>query len=94
MFYKIITFQLIAILSFSVYASSKEQEFKSGFDLYNQNNWIDSQKHLKIAAEAGNSDAQYYLAEALRLSNRYMTMPPTRPIPYDTTKATFFPYLS
>ncbi|WP_394235642.1 tetratricopeptide repeat protein [Pseudomonas anguilliseptica] len=73
MFYKIITFQLIAILSFSVYASSKEQEFKSGFDLYNQNNWIDSQKHLKIAAEAGNSDAQYYLAEALRLSNRYMT---------------------
>lgn len=71
--YRIIVLQLIALLSFAVHAAPKDQEFKSGFDLYNQHNWIDSQRYLKIAAEAGNSEAQYYLAEALRLSNRYMT---------------------
>jgi hypothetical protein len=50
-----------------------KEQFAKGFALYNQHDWVNSQKPLRIAAEAGNSEAQYYLAEALRLSNRYMT---------------------
>ncbi|NUU38766.1 tetratricopeptide repeat protein [Pseudomonas sp. C2B4] len=44
-----------------------------GIALYQQSNWYDSQPLLKIAAEAGDRKAQFYLAEAIRLSKRYMT---------------------
>lgn len=66
---------LIALGTFSTlgYSAQEDAEFNIGFTLYNQNDWINSQDHLRAAAEAGNSEAQYYLAEALRLSNRYMT---------------------
>ncbi|WP_134677924.1 MULTISPECIES: tetratricopeptide repeat protein [Pseudomonas] len=44
-----------------------------GLALYQQSDWYDSQPLLKIAAEAGDSTAQYYLGEAIRLSKRYTT---------------------
>lgn len=45
----------------------------NGIILYQQSDWYDSQPLLKIAADAGDSTAQYYLGEAIRLSNSYTT---------------------
>ncbi|WXL24749.1 sel1 repeat family protein [Ectopseudomonas mendocina] len=42
-----------------------------GINLYNQ--YKDGDPYLRVAAEAGDREAQYYLAESLRLDNRYMT---------------------
>lgn len=50
-----------------------EQASEKGLALYQQSDWYDSQPLLQIAAAAGDQDAQYYLGEALRLSNRFMT---------------------
>ncbi|MGL6010951.1 MAG: hypothetical protein ACRC0J_05465, partial [Shewanella oncorhynchi] len=50
-------------------AAAKE----TGIMLYQQSAWTSSQPFLQTAAEAGDRDAQYYLGEAIRLSNRYMT---------------------
>ena len=44
-----------------------------GIALFHQSAWTSSQPFLQTAAEAGDRDAQYYLCEAIRLSNRYMT---------------------
>lgn len=44
-----------------------------GMTLYNQYKAISAEPYLKIAAEAGDREAQYFLGEALRLNNRYMT---------------------
>jgi TPR repeat protein len=44
-----------------------------GIILYEQSDWYDSQPLLQVAAEAGDSKAQYYLGEAIRLSKRYTT---------------------
>ncbi len=41
--------------------------------LYSQSDWYDSQPLLQVAAEAGDSSAQYYLGEAIRKSKRYTT---------------------
>ncbi|RON65329.1 tetratricopeptide repeat protein [Pseudomonas fluorescens] len=49
--------------------SAKER----GLILYQQSDWYDSQPLLEIAAKGGDRTAQYYLAEAIRLSNRYTT---------------------
>ena len=49
-------------------AAAKE----TGIMLYQQSAWTSSQPFLQTAAEAGDRDAQYYLGEAIRLSNRYM----------------------
>ena len=46
---------------------------EKGLVLYQQSDWYDSQPLLRIAAEAGDGEAQYFLAETLRLSNRYIT---------------------
>ncbi|WP_166221074.1 tetratricopeptide repeat protein [Pseudomonas atagonensis] len=46
---------------------------ESGIVLFRQSNWHSSQPSLNIAAEAGDREAQYYLAEAIRLSKRYTT---------------------
>jgi TPR repeat protein len=46
---------------------------KKGIALFCQSDWYDSQPLLKIAAEAWDREAQYYLGEAIRLSNRYTT---------------------
>ena len=44
-----------------------------GIALYKQSDWYDSQPLLKTAAEAGDRQAQYYLGEAIRLSNWHTT---------------------
>ncbi|PIA69329.1 sel1 repeat family protein [Ectopseudomonas toyotomiensis] len=48
---------------------AKEQ----GIVLYNQYKAISAEPYLEIAAQAGDKEAQYYLGEALRLNNRFMT---------------------
>lgn len=54
--------------------SPEQQAAKEkGLILYQQSDWYDSQPLLKVAAEAGDGEAQYFLAETLRLSNRYIT---------------------
>lgn len=73
MLFRIISSLTLGLVCLSACATPEAIEGNKGIELYNQHNWIDSQKHLKVAAKAGNSEAQYYLAEALRLSNRYMT---------------------
>lgn len=54
---------------------TEEQQSKKerGLILYQQSDWYDSQPLLESAAIAGDETAQYYLAEAIRLSNRYTT---------------------
>ena len=44
-----------------------------GLMLYNQYKAISATPFLRIAAEAGDREAQYFLAESLRFNNRYMT---------------------
>lgn len=52
----------------------EEQTAKErGMTLYNQYKAISAEPYLKIAAEAGDRESQYFLGEALRLNNRYMT---------------------
>lgn len=45
-----------------------------GLVLYQQSDWYDSQPLLQVAAAAGDRTAQYYLAEAIRLSSSYTTL--------------------
>jgi uncharacterized protein len=73
MIFKALILTSLGFFSTLGYSAQEEVEFNTGLTLYNQNDWINSQDHLRAAAKAGNSEAQYYLAEALRLSNRYMT---------------------
>ena len=44
-----------------------------GSILYHQFKAISAEPYLTIAAEAGDSESQFLLAEALRKNNRYMT---------------------
>lgn len=46
---------------------------ETGIMLYKQGAWTSSQPFLRTAAEAGDKKSQYFLGEAIRLSNRYMT---------------------
>jgi hypothetical protein len=46
---------------------------EKGITLYNQYKAISAEPYLKTAAKAGDREAQYYLGEALRLNNRFMT---------------------
>lgn len=64
------------LFSGSVFAqltSEEEAARNKGIVLYKQSDWYDSQPLLEIAAKAGDQKAQYYLAEAIRLSKRYTT---------------------
>jgi len=75
---KQIAFSLILIFSFIGTAFAEltpEQQAArdEGLALYQQSDWYDSQPLLLEAAQAGDQKAQYFLAEAIRLSNRYMT---------------------
>lgn len=45
---------------------------KQGLILYNQYKAISATPFLAVAAEAGDHEAQYYLAESLRKKSRYM----------------------
>jgi TPR repeat protein len=72
---------IFAVLASVIFCSSAVAELTttqktardSGIALFQQSDWYDSQPPLKIAAEAGDREAQYYLAEAIRLSKRYTT---------------------
>ncbi|SER99108.1 hypothetical protein SAMN03159444_05595 [Pseudomonas sp. NFACC02] len=67
---------LLTLFSGSAFAqlTSEEQQARDkGIVLYKQSDWYDSQPLLEIAAKAGDRTAQYYLAEAIRLSKRYTT---------------------
>jgi hypothetical protein len=46
---------------------------EKGITLYHQYKAISAEPYLKAAAKAGDREAQYYLGEALRLNNRFMT---------------------
>jgi TPR repeat protein len=70
------SFLLLALFSDTVLARLTPEEEAArdkGIVLYKQSDWYDSQPFLEIAANAGNHAAQYYLAEAIRLSKRYTT---------------------
>ncbi|SER85200.1 hypothetical protein SAMN03159444_05220 [Pseudomonas sp. NFACC02] len=59
--------------AFAQLTSEEQQARDKGIVLYKQSDWYDSQPLLEIAAKAGDRTAQYYLAEAIRLSKRYTT---------------------
>lgn len=69
---------LLICLSLSSYAWAdltldQKRSRDQGLALYQQSDWYESQNPLKNAAIAGDQESQYYLGEALRLSNRFMT---------------------
>lgn len=64
---------LLPCLAHAQLTSEQRKAKEKGLELYQQSDWYDSQPLLKVAAESGDSTAQYYLAEAIRLSNRYTT---------------------
>ncbi|WP_312272030.1 hypothetical protein [Pseudomonas sp.] len=67
---------LLILLSNNVFASiipNQNAEKERGIILYNQYKSISAVPHLKVAAEAGDREAQYYLGEALRLNSHHMT---------------------
>jgi TPR repeat protein len=66
---------LVATISSSAFAqlSPEQQSAKSrGLVLYNQYKIVSAIPVLTVAAEAGDHEAQYYLAESLRKKNRYI----------------------
>ncbi|WP_259697812.1 tetratricopeptide repeat protein [Pseudomonas frederiksbergensis] len=66
---------MIAPLScFGAELTAEQQTAKTqGIVLYNQFKAISATPLLKISADAGDHEAQYYLGEAIRKNNRYMT---------------------
>ena len=67
-----VVISIVLTLFFSSFAlaqlTHEQQAAKDkGLVLYNQSDWYDSQPLLRIAAEAGDRTAQYYLGEAIRL---------------------------
>ena len=73
-----VVISIVLTLFFSSFAlaqlTHEQQAAKDkGLVLYNQSDWYDSQPLLRIAAEAGDRTAQYYLGEAIRLSSWYTT---------------------
>lgn len=65
-----------SIITFNALAAPSQQlleEKEKGIILYNQFKTDSAIPHLKIAAEAGDQDAQYYLGEALRKIKKYIT---------------------
>lgn len=58
---------------FAQLASEQEAAKEKGLELYQQNMGISAIEPLRIAAEAGDKTAQYYLGETLRLNNMFMT---------------------
>ncbi|WP_336346808.1 hypothetical protein [Pseudomonas monsensis] len=66
-------FLLVAFTPAALALSDSELAMKSrGIILYNQFKAVSATPLLKIAAEAGDHEAQYYLAESLRQKNSYM----------------------
>ena len=66
----ILCIALVAITQAQVF--SEPQAKRNGITLYNQLKSTSAVPYLTIAAEAGDSEAQYFLAESLRKKNHYM----------------------
>ena len=67
---------IMLLFSTQIFAqlSTTELSNKSkGIELFNQFKTVSAIPFLSIAAKAGDSEAQYYLAESIRKNNRYMT---------------------
>ncbi len=66
----------IFVFSFAIHAAvanAETEDKQKGILLYNQFKAISAVRHLQAAANIGDSEAQYYLGEALRKNNRYIT---------------------
>lgn len=66
-------FTLIPGLSFGALTPDQSQAKRKGIELYNQNQWFKLEPYLKISAEAGDTESQYFLAETLRHQKLFMT---------------------
>jgi len=74
---KLVTFALILLNlatspSFALTQEQSQAKIK-GIELYNQYKAISAIDFLRIAAGGGDDEALYYLGEAIRKNNRYMT---------------------
>lgn len=74
---KLMTFALLllSLETSSSFALTQEQSQAKikGIELYNQYKAISAIDFLRIAADGGDDEALYYLGEAIRKNNRYMT---------------------
>jgi TPR repeat protein len=66
-------FLLSASTALAGLTTQQQAARNKGIILFKQSAWDSAQPPLKIAAEAGDSKAQYYLGEALRLNAMYTT---------------------
>ncbi|ROZ79299.1 hypothetical protein EF096_19985 [Pseudomonas neustonica] len=64
---------LLASPAFADLTPEQQAAKERGSVLYHQFKAISAEPYLTIAAEAGDSESQFLLAEALRKNNRYMT---------------------
>lgn len=74
---KLVTFALILLSlatspSFALTQEQSQAKIK-GIELYNQYKAISAIDFLRIAADGGDDEALYYLSEAIRKNNHYMT---------------------
>ncbi|MNE10389.1 hypothetical protein D3C80_1031040 [compost metagenome] len=64
-------FAIFSVSSFAALSPAQQAAKERGIMLYNQ--YKPAEKELRIAAEAGDAEAQFYLGENLRHKNRHMT---------------------
>ncbi|TDF84069.1 tetratricopeptide repeat protein [Pseudomonas sp. H9] len=62
---------VFSVHSFAALSPVQQAAKERGITLYNQ--YKPAENELRIAAEAGDSEAQFYLGESLRRKNRHMT---------------------
>ena len=73
---KHLAFVVSCLLSISVYAKTitdTELSKIQGVQLYNQFKAMSALPYLRVAAEGGDAEARYYLGEAIRTNDKYMT---------------------
>lgn len=68
-----VIFLFFSSIAFAQLTTEQESAKKKGVELYNQYIGVSAVEPLRIAAEAGDKTAQYYLGETLRLNNMFMT---------------------
>lgn len=64
---------LIAMPALAELTPEEQAAKERGIVLYHQYKAISAEPYLTIAAKAGDAESQFFLAEALRKNNRYMT---------------------